>query len=132
MQFTFAHNNFNVLNLEKSLSFYREALQLTEARRKEAPDGSFILVFLGDGRTPHQLELTWLKDRQEPYNLGDNEFHLAFTVDDFAGAHALHEEMGCICYENKDMESTLSTIRMTTGSRSYPKKDDPFFGAARD
>jgi lactoylglutathione lyase len=103
MQFTFAHNNFNVLNLEKSLSFYREALQLTEARRKAAPDGSFILVFLGDGRTLHQLELTWLKDRQEPYNLGDNEFHLAFTVDDFAGAHALHEKMGCICYENKDM-----------------------------
>ena len=103
MQFTFAHNNFNVLNLEKSLSFYREALQLTEARRKEAPDGSFILVFLGDGRTPHQLELTWLKDKQEPYNLGDNEFHLAFTVDDFAGAHALHEKMGCICYENKAM-----------------------------
>jgi lactoylglutathione lyase len=103
MQFTFAHNNFNVLNLEKSLSFYREALQLTEVRRKKAPDGSFILVFLGDGRTSHELELTWLKDRQEPYNLGDNEFHLAFTVDDFASAHALHKKMGCICYENKDM-----------------------------
>ena len=72
----------------------REALQLTEARRKEAPDGSFILVFLGDGRTPHLLELTWLKDRQEPYNLGDNEFHLAFTVDDFASAHAFHQKMG--------------------------------------
>jgi len=103
MQFTFAHNNFNVLNLEKSLSFYREALQLTEVRRRVAPDGSFILVFLGDAQTPHQLELTWLKDRQEPYNLGDNEFHLAFTVDDFAAAHALHEKMGCICYENKAM-----------------------------
>ena len=103
MQFTFAHNNFNVLNLEKSLEFYKKALQLTEVRRREAPDGSFILVFLGDGQMPHQLELTWLKDRQEPYNLGDNEFHLAFTADDFAAAHALHEQMGCICYENKAM-----------------------------
>lgn len=101
MQFTFAHNNFNVLNLEKSLAFYKEALQLTEVRRLEAPDGSFILVFLGDGATHHQLELTWMKDRKEPYSLGDNEFHLAFKVDDFVAAHALHEKLGCICFENK-------------------------------
>jgi lactoylglutathione lyase len=103
MQFTFAHNNFNVINLEKSLSFYREALQLVEVRRKEATDGTFTLVFLGDGQTPHQLELTWIKDRKTPYNRGDNEFHLAFRVDDFDAAHALHEKMGCICYENKSM-----------------------------
>jgi lactoylglutathione lyase len=103
MQFTFAHNNFNVLNLEKSLAFYKEALQLTEVRRYEAPDGSFIIVFLSDGKMPHQLELTWLKDRKEPYKLGDNEFHLAFKVDDFAEARALHEKMGCICFENKAM-----------------------------
>lgn len=103
MKFVFAHNNINVLNLGKSLAFYREALQLTETRKKEAPDGSFILVFLGDGQTSHQLELTWLKDRKEPYELGDNEFHLAFQVDDFTHAHALHEKMGCICYENKAM-----------------------------
>jgi lactoylglutathione lyase len=103
MQFTFAHNNFNVLDLEKSLAFYRDALQLVEQRRVEARDGSFVLVFLGDSQTLHQLELTWLKDRQDPYNLGDNEFHLAFKVDDFAAAHNLHEKMGCICYENEAM-----------------------------
>ena len=103
MEFIFAHNNFNVINLEKSMAFYKKALQLTEVRRIEAPDGSFIIVFLTDGKTPHQLELTWLKDRKEPYNLGDYEFHLAFKVDDFAAAHALHEKMGCICFENKAM-----------------------------
>ena len=103
MKFQFAHNNFNVLNLEKSLAFYREALGLEEVRRHEAADGSFILVFLGDGKTPHQLELTWMKDRLEPYNLGDNEFHLAFRVDDFDEADRMHEKMGCICFENKKM-----------------------------
>lgn len=103
MQFTFAHNNFNVLNLEKSLAFYREALGLKEVRRYEPRDGSFVLVYLGDGQTPHQLELTWMRERTDPYNLGDNEFHLAFRVDDFAAAHALHEKMGCICFENKAM-----------------------------
>lgn len=103
MQFTFAHNNFNVLNLEKSLDFYQKALNLTEAQRYEAPDESFIIVFLGDGKVPHRLELTWLKDRAEPYNLGDNEFHLAFRVDDFDAAYAHHKKMGCICHENKAM-----------------------------
>ena len=99
--FVFAHNNFNVLDLEKSMAFYREALGLEEVDRLEAP--GFILVYLGDGRTPHSLELTWLKDRKKPYDLGENEFHLAFYTDDFEAAHKKHQEMGCICYENKDM-----------------------------
>lgn len=103
MKFTFAHNNLNVLDLEKSLAFYKEALGLVEVRRHEQPDGSFILVYLGDEVTPHQLELTWLRDRTEPYNLGDNEIHLAFRVDDFDAAYEKHKEMGCICYENKAM-----------------------------
>lgn len=101
MQFTFAHNNINVLNLEKSLAFYKEALFLEEVRRKEST--GFILVFLGDGKTTHKLELTWLKDRTEPYNLGDNEIHIAFIVDDFEKAYEHHKAMGCICYENKGM-----------------------------
>lgn len=103
MKFQFAHNNLNVLNLEKSVAFYKEALGLQEVRRKEAADGSFILVFMGDGITGHQLELTWLRDRKEPYDLGDNEIHLAMVVDDFAAAYAHHQKMGCICYENKAM-----------------------------
>ena len=104
MTFTFAHNNFNVRDLDKSLAFYKEALNLTEVRRITAEDGSFIIVYLGDAAgTPHKLELTWLRDWDRPYNLGDNEFHLAFTVEDFAAAHALHQEMGCICFENEAM-----------------------------
>ena len=103
MEFTFAHNNFNVLDLEKSLKFYEEALGLKEDHRKVAEDGSFILVYLTDGKTPHLLELTWLRDRKEAYNLGENEFHLAFLVDDYEAAHVKHKEMGCICYENPAM-----------------------------
>ncbi len=101
MTFTFDHNNLNVLDLEKSLAFYTKALGLRETRRVSPPDGSFVLVFLGDGTTPHRLELTWLRDRKEPYALGDNEFHLAFKTDDYAAAHELHTSMGCICYENE-------------------------------
>ncbi len=101
MKFTFAHNNINVLNLDKSLAFYQKALQLTESRRLEMP--AFTLVYLGDGTTRHLLELTWLHDRKKPYDLGENEFHLAMLVDDYDAAHALHKSMGCICYENPKM-----------------------------
>ena len=104
MQFSFAHNNFNVRDLDRSLSFYKEALGLTESSQGiNAPDGSFIIVYLTDGVTPHLLELTWLRDWDKPYNLGDNEFHLAFRVDDFDAAHAKHKEMDCICFENPAM-----------------------------
>lgn len=103
MAFTFYHNNFNVLDLKKSLDFYKEALGLLEVKRINAKDESFVLVFLGDEKTEHLLELTWLKERKTPYNLGDNEFHLAFKTDDFNAAHQKHKEMGCICYENEQM-----------------------------
>lgn len=101
--FTFAHVNYNVLHLEKSLSFYRDALGLVPVERKEADDGSFILAYLGDGKTDFRLELTWLRDRTEPYDLGEGEFHLAFTVADMDAAHAKHAAMGCICFENPAM-----------------------------
>ena len=76
---------------------------LKEVKRMNAEDGSFTLVYLGDGTTTHQLELTWLRDWDRPYNLGDNEFHLALEVEDFDKAYELHKEMGCICFENKEM-----------------------------
>lgn len=101
--FTFNHVNFNVLDLARSLDFYRDALGLVPVREKEAKDGSFRLVYLGDGVSPFTLELTWLRDRTEPYDLGEGEFHLAFAVPDLDAAHKKHRDMGCICFENPAM-----------------------------
>ena len=103
MRFSFAHNNINVIDLGKSLEFYRSALGLAEVRRHQGKDGSFVLAFLGDGTTPHRLELTWLRDRKEPYDLGENEIHLAFTVDDYDAALKKHKDMGVVCFENPAM-----------------------------
>ena len=103
MQFKMAHENYNVFDLQKSLSFYKEALGLTEVRRKEAEDGSYIIVYVGNETTDFVLELTWMKEMDRPYNLGDCEFHLAFETEDFDSAYAKHKEMGCICYENPSM-----------------------------
>ncbi len=102
---TFYHFNFNVLDLQRSLDFYKRALNLSPVREKEAEDGSFKLVFLGDeAGSPFQLELTWLRDRGEkPYDLGECEFHLAFRTDRYDELYALHKEMGCVCFENTKM-----------------------------
>lgn len=100
---TFYHFNFNVLDLERSLKFYKDALGLEPVREKTASDDSFKLVFLGDGITDFNLELTWLRDRKEPYNLGECEFHLAFKTDEFDALHEKHKNMGIICFENEKM-----------------------------
>ncbi len=103
MNFKFVHNNFNVKDLENSLAFYKESLDLEVQHRMDAADGSFIIVYLGNKNAPHLLELTWLRDWDRPYNLGDNEFHLALECDDYEGALAKHKEMGCVCFENTAM-----------------------------
>ena len=103
MAFCFDHININVLDLDRSIRFYADAFDLREMRRKEAADGSFTLVFLSDADGRFCIELTCLHDRKEPYELGDNETHLAFMTDDMEKAHARHEAMGCICFENHGM-----------------------------
>ena len=100
---SFNHFNFNVLDLEKSITFYKEALGLTPVREKNAEDGSFKLVYLGDGHSDFTLELTWLKDRTEPYDLGECEFHLAFVTDRYDELYRRHKDMGCVCFENPAM-----------------------------
>ncbi len=103
MKFRMAHTNINVKDMDRSIAFYREALGLTPQRTHGAADGSFKITFMGDGVSDYTLELTWLRDKAGPYELGDNETHIAFTADDFEAAHALHGRMGCICLENKGM-----------------------------
>ena len=80
MKFSFAHNNINVKDLDRSLSFYKDALGLEEVGHIDGEDGSFKIVYLGD-----------------------NEFHVAFYVDDYAGALAKHKAMNCVVYENEAM-----------------------------
>lgn len=101
----FDHFNINVTDLDRSLAFYDAALGLKEVGRKEAADGSFVLVYLGDGEGRFRLELTWLRDHAAtPYELGENESHLCLRVEgDYAAVREYHREMGWICYENHAM-----------------------------
>lgn len=100
----FDHFNINVLDLERSIEFYQKALGLKEKKRKVASDGSFILVYLGEETTGFLLELTWLRDKKDPYELGENESHLCMRVEgDYDEIRKYHKELGCVCYENTSM-----------------------------
>ena len=101
MKFKMIHENYNVSDLDRSIKFYNEALDLHEVRRKIT--NNFIIAYLSNDVSDFELELTWLKDHPQPYNLGECEFHLAFKAEDYEAAHKKHEEMGCICFENEAM-----------------------------
>lgn len=103
MSYRFNHFNFNVLNLQKSIDFYREAFGFAELSSIEPEDKSFRIVYLGDGETGFRLELTWLRGRNAPYDLGELEYHLAIQTDDYEAAHKKHSEMGIVCFENPEM-----------------------------
>ena len=101
MKFKMVHENYNVADLDKAMRFYEEALGLKELRRKTSDE--HIIVYMGNDESDFELELTWLKDHPQKYDIGEEEFHLAFQTDDFEAAHKKHEEMGCICMENPKM-----------------------------
>ena len=101
MKFKMVHENYNVADLQKSLAFYEKALGLHEVRRING-DG-FIIVYIGNAETSFVLELTWLEDHPQAYDLGECEFHLAFETDEYDALYAKHKEMGCVCFENPAM-----------------------------
>lgn len=103
MNTTFVHWCIHVLDLEKSLEFYDKALGLKPVRKIGPEDNSWSNTYLANDNAPVEIELTWNDGRTEPYANGGRDTHICFTVDDFEAAHALHEEMGVIVFENPRM-----------------------------
>lgn len=101
MKCEFTHACIRVMDLEKSLDFYQNALGLKESRRKDFPEHKFTLVYLKDDITNFELELTYNYDQKEPYQIGNGFSHLAVLVDDLEGMHQKHKEMG---YEVTDLK----------------------------
>lgn len=99
--FRIDHANINVTDMDRSIKFYGEAFGLKEVKRNTTDD--YIIVFLSDGESDFLIELTWLKAKEGPYDLGDNESHICLRADDFDAAYDKHKKMGIVCYENKKM-----------------------------
>ncbi|MGV8938164.1 MAG: VOC family protein [Allorhizobium sp.] len=79
------HSMIRVLEEARSVDFYQKAFSLEIAQRLDFE--TFTLVYLSNGDSAFELELTINKDRTEPYNLGDGYGHLAVSVDDLDSEH---------------------------------------------
>ena len=122
MQFKMIHENYNVCDLAASLAFYEKALGLHEKRRKEAADGSYIIVYVGNDASDFELELTWLRDHPQAYDIGEEEFHLAFRADDFVTCTDITQitaKWAASALKTPPWASTSFRTRTATGWRSY-------------
>ncbi|MDE5665186.1 VOC family protein [uncultured Duncaniella sp.] len=102
----FDHYNINVADRDRSMEFYRKALGLKEVGHIDGPDGAFTITYMGDGSTGFRLELTCMRDHPQPYDLGENETHLALRLEagqDYERLREFHRQMGVVCYENPAM-----------------------------
>lgn len=88
----YAHSMIRVLDEARSVEFYDRCFGLKVAERLDFPD--FTLLYLSNGESDVELELTVNKGRTEPYALGDGYGHVAFTVDDLNVLHARLEAEG--------------------------------------
>lgn len=103
MKAKFVHRCTHVLDKEKTIAFYEKALGFRVVREMGPEDGSWSNTYMANDESPFEIELTWNRGRTEPYDNGGSDVHIAFEVDDYEVAHALHEDMGCIVRENPRM-----------------------------
>ena len=103
MKAKFVHRCTHVIDKQANIDFYEKALGFHVVREMGPEDGSWTNTFMSNDEAPFEIELTWNNGRTEPYENAGKDVHIAFEVDDFDAFHALHEEMGCIVFENTEM-----------------------------
>ena len=94
MEYKMLHTCIRVMDLEKSMKFYTEALGLIEIGRRDFPEHEFTLVFLTDEDRNYEIELTYNYNPEKPYTIGDGFSHLAFSAENLEETRERHREMG--------------------------------------
>jgi len=86
-----------VADLERSIAFYQEVLQMQLLRRKDYPEGRFTLAFIGYGneRQDTVIELTHNWDT-DAYEMGNAFGHIAIEVDDVYQATEAARKKGAV------------------------------------
>ncbi len=94
MKYKMLHTCLRVMDLEKSLAFYKDALGLIEVNRKDFKEHKFTLVFLTDETGSYEVELTYNYNTEKPYEVGNGFSHLAVSTVDLEGSRQRHSELG--------------------------------------
>ncbi len=113
MKYKLAHACIRVMDLEKSIKFYKEALGLVERRRDDYPQWSFTLVYLSDENNNFEIELTYNYNPEKPYNLGNGFSHFAVYVSDLQESYSNHKKAGYDIKDIKSMKEGLSFYFIT-------------------
>ena len=86
------HTMIRVLDLDRSIDFYKRAFGLEVADHFDFDD--FALVYLRNDENDFEIELTLNNSRSEPYGHGDGYGHVAVCVDDCKAEHQRFQELG--------------------------------------
>ena len=86
------HSMIRVLDEARSVEFYGKVFGLKVADRIDFD--TFTLIYMSNGETGFELELTVNKGRTEPYDLGNGYGHLALSVQEVEAEHKRLTEAG--------------------------------------
>ena len=76
----YLHTMTRIQNMEAALDFFVNKLGLIEIRRSENPAGKYTNIFVATEKGEPSLELTYNWDQEEPYSVGRNFGHVAYSV----------------------------------------------------
>ena len=96
------HSMVRVLDLERSLRFYADVLDLHEVHRLDFPD--FALAYLRNEENDVEIELTLNKGRVDPYTHGTGYGHVGVVVPDVNATHAALTARGYECAPVKEFK----------------------------
>jgi len=119
MKYKLEHACIRVVDLEKSMEFYKKALGLEEVRRKDFPEWEFTLVYLSDEARNFEIELTYNYTPEEAYEVGNGFSHFAFIVDDLEASHKRHQAMGYEVGELKGLPGSQPMFYFITDPDGY-------------
>lgn len=119
LQPKFVHLCIRVLDVEKSIKFYQDALNLQVSRDRDFPEGKFRLVYMRSEINDFEIELTYNYDQEEPYTVGDGYSHVAVTVPDLKALHVYHQEQGYTVSDLKALTSSSSGYYFLTDPDGY-------------
>ncbi len=102
------HTMIRVLDLERSMAFYKEAFRLEAAARFDFDD--FTLVYLRNDESDFEIELTHNHDQSEPYSHGTGYGHVAVTVEDIETEHRRLRDAGVSTRDIVEMKPEGQTL----------------------